>query len=80
MRVALSPLITDAPIILLSLLLFAALPPLFEQAVTVAGGLYVIYLGIDTDPQRPPRQPRCADRQPNSRSRRPMAGGVGQRF
>ena len=48
MRVALSPLITDAPIILLSLLLFSALPPLFEQAVTVVGGLYVIYLGIDT--------------------------------
>jgi threonine/homoserine/homoserine lactone efflux protein len=48
LRVALSPLITDAPIIVLSLLLFNALPPLFEQVVTVVGGLYVIYLGIDT--------------------------------
>ncbi len=47
-RVALSPLITDAPIIVLTLLLFRALPPLFEQAVTVAGGFYIIYLGIDT--------------------------------
>jgi threonine/homoserine/homoserine lactone efflux protein len=48
LRVALSPLITDIPIILLTLLLFNALPPLFEQAVTVVGGLYVIYLGIET--------------------------------
>jgi threonine/homoserine/homoserine lactone efflux protein len=48
LRVALSPLITDAPIILLTLLLFNALPPLFEQVVTVVGGLYVIYLGVDT--------------------------------
>lgn len=48
LRVALSPLISDAPIVVLSLLLFNALPPLFEQAVTVVGGLYVIYLGIDT--------------------------------
>ena len=48
LRVALSPFISDAPIIVLSLLLFNALPPLFEQVVTVVGGLYVIYLGIDT--------------------------------
>lgn len=48
LRVALSPLITDAPIIVLTLLLFRALPPLFEQAVTVVGGFYIIYLGIDT--------------------------------
>jgi threonine/homoserine/homoserine lactone efflux protein len=48
LRVALSPLITDLPIILLTLLLFSALPPRFEQAVTVAGGLFVIYLGLDT--------------------------------
>ena len=38
LRVALSPLITDVPIIVLSLLLFRALPPLFEQAITAAGG------------------------------------------
>ncbi len=48
LRVALSPLITDAPIILLTLLLFRVLPPLFERAVTVVGGLYIIYLGVET--------------------------------
>jgi threonine/homoserine/homoserine lactone efflux protein len=48
LRVALSPLITDTPIILLTLLLFNALPPFFEQVVTVLGGCFVIYLGIDT--------------------------------
>jgi threonine/homoserine/homoserine lactone efflux protein len=48
LRVALSPFITDVPIIVLSLLLFNALPPLFEQVVTAVGSLYVIYLGIDT--------------------------------
>jgi threonine/homoserine/homoserine lactone efflux protein len=48
LRVALSPLITDTPIILLALLLFNALPPLFEQVVTVVGGLCVVYLGVGT--------------------------------
>jgi threonine/homoserine/homoserine lactone efflux protein len=48
LRVALSPLITDAPIILLTLLLFNALPPLLERAITAVGGLYLIYLGVAT--------------------------------
>lgn len=48
LRVALSPLITDAPIILLTLLLFNALPPLLESAITAVGGLYVICLGVET--------------------------------
>lgn len=48
LRVALSPLLSDAPIILLTLLLFSALPPLFETAITAIGGLFVIYLGIET--------------------------------
>jgi threonine/homoserine/homoserine lactone efflux protein len=48
LRVALSPLITDAPIILTTLLIFSALPPFFETAVTLLGGLYVVYLGVDT--------------------------------
>lgn len=48
LRVALSPLITDIPIILITLLIFRALPPLFETVVTVAGGLFVLYLGIET--------------------------------
>jgi len=48
LRVALSPLITDAPIILLTLLLFSALPPLFEAVITAIGGLFVVYLGVET--------------------------------
>jgi threonine/homoserine/homoserine lactone efflux protein len=48
LRVALSPLITDAPIILITLLLFSALPPMFESAVTAIGGLFLIYLGVET--------------------------------
>jgi threonine/homoserine/homoserine lactone efflux protein len=59
LRVALSPLITDAPIILLSLLLFSALPPLFEQVVTVVGGLFLLYLGVDA--LRHARNARLAD-------------------
>ncbi len=48
LRVALSPLITDAPIILITLLLFNALPPLLEGVVTAAGGLFLLYLGVET--------------------------------
>ena len=48
LRVALSPLVTDTPIILLTLLLFNALPPLLERVVTAAGGLFLIYLGVET--------------------------------
>jgi len=45
--VALAPLLTDAPIIALSLLLLDRLPPWAMTAVTFVGGLLVIYLGID---------------------------------
>jgi len=45
--VALAPFITDAPIIALSVLLLDRLPPWALTAVTVAGGLLVIYLGVD---------------------------------
>lgn len=48
LRVALSPLITDTPIILITLLLFNALPPLLERVVTAAGGLFLLYLGVET--------------------------------
>ena len=47
LQVALAPLITDAPIIIFSVLLLDQLPPWALTAVTVAGGLLVIYLGID---------------------------------
>jgi threonine/homoserine/homoserine lactone efflux protein len=48
LRVALAPLVTDAPIILLCVLLFTALPTWLEAAVTAAGGLFLIYLGVET--------------------------------
>ena len=43
--VALSPLITDVPIILISLLLFRALPPWLESALTLFGAIFLFYLG-----------------------------------
>lgn len=48
LRVAVAPLITDAPIILLTTLLFNALPRSVEIGLAVAGGLFVIYLGAET--------------------------------
>ena len=77
LRVALSPLITDAPIILLTLLLFNAPPPLFEQVVVV-GGLYVIYLGVDTMRERSPRQPRQTGGEFECGRHGLVAGGAGQ--
>ncbi len=46
-RVALSPLLTDAPIILLCVLVLTNLPPVFNNIISLIGGLFVIYLGID---------------------------------
>jgi threonine/homoserine/homoserine lactone efflux protein len=46
-RVALSPLITDAPIILLAVLLAASLPGEALGALGIAGGAFVIWLGIE---------------------------------
>ena len=47
-RVAIAPLLSDLPIIVISMLLFNALPPWLEMALTIVGGLFLIYLGIDT--------------------------------
>lgn len=47
LRVALAPLVTDALIITTTLLLFNSLPPLLEVLLTVGGGLFLIYLGVD---------------------------------
>jgi threonine/homoserine/homoserine lactone efflux protein len=46
-RVALSPLLTDAPIIALCLLLINALPTSFAALLGLFGGAFVIYLGIE---------------------------------
>ncbi|GAB4205848.1 MAG: LysE family translocator [Roseiflexaceae bacterium] len=46
--VALAPLFSDLPIILLAGLLLSRLPPELFGWLRVAGGLFVIYLGIET--------------------------------
>jgi threonine/homoserine/homoserine lactone efflux protein len=46
-RVALSPLLTDAPIIALCLLVVNALPASFAALLGLFGGAFVIYLGIE---------------------------------
>jgi threonine/homoserine/homoserine lactone efflux protein len=45
---AIAPLLTDLPVILLSLLVLGQVPGWFLSAVTVAGGLFVIYIGATT--------------------------------
>jgi len=47
-RVAAAPLITDLPIILISTLLVRAMPPWAEVALSVAGALYLAWLGYKT--------------------------------
>ena len=47
-RVALAPLLTDIPIVLLALLVLRDLSPSWLALVTASGGCVVIYLGIDT--------------------------------
>ncbi len=47
LAVALAPLLSDLPVILLSLWVLDRLPPLFLQGVTALGGLFVVYLGVE---------------------------------
>jgi len=44
--VAIAPLITDAPIVALSLLVASTVPDGVLTAMSIAGGLYLIWLGI----------------------------------
>lgn len=48
LRVALAPVLTDAPIILLAILVLRDLPPFWLALITGLGGCAVIYLGIMT--------------------------------
>lgn len=48
LRIAAAPLLSDGPVILISLLALGRLPQPFLQAVTMAGGVYVVYLGVKT--------------------------------
>lgn len=43
-RVAIAPLLTDLPIIAISMTVFAGLPPTIESALTIAGALFIFYL------------------------------------
>jgi len=45
--VAVSPFITDAPIIAIAILLLDRLPPWALAVVTVLGGMLMIYMGVD---------------------------------
>lgn len=46
--IALAPLLTDLPIILLALVLVQRLPPTAFGWLGIIGGLFVFYLGVDT--------------------------------
>lgn len=48
LRVAIAPLLTDLPIIVISLLFFSMLPPLLETILTAAGGCFVLFLAWET--------------------------------
>lgn len=48
LRVALAPLITDAPIVALVLLTLTALSDLAVTLLSVGGGIFVLYLGVET--------------------------------
>ena len=45
---AIAPLLTDAPIIVLSFLVLRQLPEDFLAWVTVAGGLFIVWIGVQT--------------------------------
>jgi threonine/homoserine/homoserine lactone efflux protein len=47
-RVALAPILTDAPLIVAALTVSASLPAAFLAALTLAGGVFVVYLGFET--------------------------------
>ncbi len=48
LRVAIAPLLTDLPIIVISLLFFSILPPLLASILTAAGGCFVLFLAWET--------------------------------
>ena len=48
LRVALAPLLSDLPIVVLSLLLVGRLPQSALDVMLVVGGLFVIWLGVDS--------------------------------
>lgn len=59
LRVAIAPLLTDLPIIAITVLFFTALPPLLETLLTAGGALFVLYLAWEI--LRDGRTTRLAD-------------------
>jgi threonine/homoserine/homoserine lactone efflux protein len=43
---AFAPLISDGPIVLLVLVILSRVPPRFEQALRLAGGVFLLYLAV----------------------------------
>ncbi len=63
LRIALAPLLTDLPIVLLALFVISRLPPVYLHGLMAAGGLFVLWLAFDawrttdqalTEPPAPP--------------------------
>ncbi|MEZ0072655.1 LysE family translocator [Planotetraspora sp. GP83] len=48
LRLACVPLLSDLPVVLLSITAVGALPGLMVRVLSVVGGLYVVYLGVST--------------------------------
>ncbi len=48
LRVAIAPALTDGPIIALALFVLKDLPPAWLTAITILGGLFVVWLGVQT--------------------------------
>ncbi|GAB1822325.1 LysE family translocator [Herbidospora sp. RD11066] len=47
LRMACVPLLSDLPVVVLSIVLAGALPSALLRGLSIAGGLYVVYLGIE---------------------------------
>ena len=56
LRVALAPFVSDLPIIVLTLLFLSSLSPFFLALLAGGGGLFIIYLGVDTIRHAPSSQ------------------------
>ena len=69
-----APLITDAPIIALSLLVLHLLPADVLRALGLIGGLFIIYLGVET--ARAARHVDDIELDPNVDVRKEMGKGV----
>ncbi|GAA1309368.1 hypothetical protein Psi02_26410 [Planotetraspora silvatica] len=66
-RLACVPLLSDLPVVLLSLTAVGAMPGTFVRVLSAVGGLYVVYLGVSTIREaRAAEPPRPGDAEPSS--------------